>query len=79
MKSSDYRDFAKVLRGTIRRADTFGHSREDVLEAILAIAEANEATAERIEMDEIVAKQVGKYGGPAKVYESDLVKAYYEK
>jgi vacuolar-type H+-ATPase subunit D/Vma8 len=40
---------AKQLRGIARRADTFGHNRERLLEEILFMAENYEKIAEMIE------------------------------
>ena len=50
-------EFAKKLRGIARRADTFGHDRQRILEELIYAAENYEANAERIEMDMIIQMQ----------------------
>lgn len=42
-------EVAKVMRGIARRAETFGHDRERVLEEIIYYAENMEKLAQRIE------------------------------
>jgi sensor histidine kinase YesM len=51
-------EFAKQLRNLLRRADRFGHDLQTLKEEILNIAELQEAHAERIEMEMIVAAQI---------------------
>ena len=53
----EYLEFAKKLRGIARRADTFGHDRQRVLEELIFAAENYEDVAERLEMQMIVEDQ----------------------
>ena len=57
MDHRDLNEIAKKLRGIARRADTFGHNRQRILEELIFAAENYEAHAERIEMDMIVQMQ----------------------
>lgn len=50
-------EFAKQLRNLLRRADRFGHDLQSLKEEILHIAELQEAHAERIELEMIIAAQ----------------------
>jgi hypothetical protein len=50
----EYYEFAKKLRSIVRRADTFGHDRQTVLEELLFAAENYEDVAESVEMKMIV-------------------------
>lgn len=52
-----YVEVAKWLRDTVRRADRFGHSRQDILEILILQAENYEDVADRLDMDSIVAIQ----------------------
>lgn len=54
MDIQDAHEFAKGLRGIARRADTFGHDRQRILEELIFAAENYEKVAERMEMDMIV-------------------------
>lgn len=44
-------EFAKRLRDTARRADTFGHDRQTILEQLIFVAELYETRAEQLEME----------------------------
>ena len=57
MDHRDLNEIAKKLRGIARRADTFGHNRQRILEELIFAAENYEAHAERIEMDMIIQMQ----------------------
>jgi len=57
MEFRDAYDFAKKLRGIARRADTFGHDRQRVLEELIFAAENYETVAEKQEMCMIVQMQ----------------------
>lgn len=47
-------EFAKMLRSIARRADTFGHSRQRILEELVYAAENYERIAENLEMEQIL-------------------------
>lgn len=53
----EYMEFAKRLRTITRRADTFGHNRQSILEELIFMAELYETQAEKIEMDMIIQMQ----------------------
>jgi hypothetical protein len=53
----EYYEFAKSLRGIARRADTFGHDRQRILEELIFAAENLEKVAEQIEMKMIIQMQ----------------------
>jgi hypothetical protein len=53
----EYYDFAKKLRSLARRADTFNHSRQQILEELIAVAENYEAVGERLELEMIIQLQ----------------------
>jgi len=50
-------EFAKRLRSIARRADTFGHDRQSILEELIFVAELYETRAEQLEMEAIIAWQ----------------------
>lgn len=50
-------EFAKRLRSIARRADTFGHDRQSILEELIFVAELYETRAEQLEVEAIVALQ----------------------
>jgi hypothetical protein len=50
-------EFAKKMRNLARRADTFGYNRQQILEAMIDIAENYEEVAERFEMETIIQSQ----------------------
>jgi Na+/phosphate symporter len=45
----EYYEFAKSLRNIARRADTFGHDRQRVLEELIFAAENYEKVADHLE------------------------------
>ena len=53
----EYYEFAKSLRGIARRADTFGHDRQRILEELIFAAENLEKVAENLEMKMIIQMQ----------------------
>jgi hypothetical protein len=50
-------EFAKNMRNLARRADTFDYNRQQILEAMIDIAENYEEVAERSEMEMIIQSQ----------------------
>jgi hypothetical protein len=53
----EYYEFANRLRGIARRADTFGHDRQRILEELIFAAENLEKVAEDLEMKMIIQMQ----------------------
>ena len=53
----EYYEFAKSLRSIARRADTFGHDRQRVLEELIFAAANFEKVAENLEMQMIIQAQ----------------------
>jgi hypothetical protein len=53
----EYYEFAKNLRSIARRADTFGHDRQRILEELIFAAENLEKVAENLEMKMIIQMQ----------------------
>jgi hypothetical protein len=51
-------EFSKKMRSLARRADTFGYNRQQILEAMIDIAENYEEVAERVELEMIIQMQL---------------------
>jgi|LakMenEpi03Aug12_release.lakeMendotaPanAssembly.Ray.scaffolds.fasta_scaffold24314_28 hypothetical protein len=50
-------EFARKMRSLARRADSFGYSRQQILEAIIDVAQNYEEVAERVELQMIIQMQ----------------------
>lgn len=53
----EYYEFAKKLRSLARRADTFNHNRQQILEELIALAENYETVGEQLELEMLIQLQ----------------------